>query len=249
MGYVGKNMGKEEEVFMFQQQFKSEVWKMFNHISPSYDKVNRILSLGVDQYWRRKVAHFLPKKEKIRLLDCATGTGDQIFSLMKSKRVDRAVGVDLASEMLRIGKKKLKEKPYSKRVMLKQACMSALPFADGSFDCATISFGIRNVENVEKCLKEIHRVLTLNGRILVLEFSLPSNQKLKAAHLFYLRHFIPKIGGWISKNKEAYRYLNETIESFPYGENFCALLSSAGFKNVKAHPLTFGVVTLYQGDK
>ncbi len=233
-----------------QSTFKSDVWKMFNQISPTYDKANRILSLGIDQYWRKKVARFLPKKEKIRLLDCATGTGDQIFSLMKkSERVSQAVGIDLASEMLRIGKQKLKKKSYARNVILKQACATDLPFIEESFDCATISFGIRNVANVEKCLSEIHRVLTPGGRILVLEFSLPANPQLKAAHLFYLRHFLPKIGGWISKSQDAYRYLNETIETFPYGENFCTLLKDAGFKNVQANPLTFGIVTLYQGDK
>jgi demethylmenaquinone methyltransferase/2-methoxy-6-polyprenyl-1,4-benzoquinol methylase len=151
--------------------------------------------------------------------------------------------------MLRIGKKKLKQKPYARDVLLRQACATDLPFADGSFDCATISFGIRNVDNIGKCLSEIYRVLVPGGRILVLEFSLPSHPKLKAAHLFYLRRFIPKIGGWLSKDKQAYKYLNETIETFPHGENFCALLKEAGYKNVQAHPLTFGVVTLYQGDK
>lgn len=223
---------------------------MFNHISPTYDRANRILSLGIDQYWRRKVAKFMPKKENIRLLDCATGTGDQLFSLMKrSRNVSQAVGIDMASEMLRIGKQKLKQKPYARKVTLKQACVTSLPFIDNSFDCATISFGIRNVVDVSSCLKEIHRVLNPGGRILVLEFSLPTNRKLKAAHLFYLRRLIPKVGGWISKDKEAYSYLNQTIETFPYGESFCHLLSDAGFKKVKAHPLTFGIVTLYQGDK
>lgn len=235
---------------MLKEQIKTEIWKMFNHISPTYDRINRILSLGIDKYWRKKVARFLPKKEKIRLLDCATGTGDQLFSIMKrSKKISQAVGVDLASEMLRIGKKKLKEKPYAQGVSLKQASVTELPFVDESFDCVTISFGIRNVADAEKGLKEIFRVLSPGGRILVLEFSLPKHPKLKAAHLFYLRHMLPKIGGWISKNKEAYKYLNETIETFPYGDNFCDLLVGAGFKNVQAHPLTFGVVTLYQGDK
>jgi demethylmenaquinone methyltransferase/2-methoxy-6-polyprenyl-1,4-benzoquinol methylase len=229
---------------------KGDVWKMFNTISPTYDRANRIMSLGIDQYWRKKVARFLPKKEKIALLDCATGTGDQIFSLMKnSKKVHQVIGVDMASEMLRIGKKKLKTKPYAHQVMLKQACITDLPFVDNSFDCATISFGIRNVADVPKCLREIHRVLTPKGRVLILEFSLPKNRKIKAAHLFYLRHFIPKIGSWLSKEKSAYTYLQETIETFPYGQGFCELLKEAGFVNVQAHPLTFGVVTLYQGDK
>lgn len=232
------------------QQTKSDAWKMFNQISPTYDRTNRILSLGIDQYWRKKVARFLPHKDKIRLLDCATGTGDQIFSLMKkSDRIHQAIGIDLASEMLRIGKQKLKKKSYAHQVTLKQASVLALPFVDNSFDCATISFGIRNVPDVGASLKEIFRVLAPGGRILVLEFSLPKNQKLKTAHLYYLRHWMPKIGALISKDKTAYTYLNETIESFPYGQEFCALLEETGFRNVLAHPLTFGIATLYQGDK
>lgn len=229
---------------------KCESWKMFNKISPTYDRVNRILSLGIDRYWRKKVGSLLPKKEKIRLLDCATGTGDQIFSLMrKSGSIHQAIGIDLANEMLQIGKKKLQEKPYSHRVIFKQASILSLPFVNDSFDCATISFGIRNIPNVVDGLKEIYRVLSPVGRILVLEFSLPANPKLQRAHLYYLRHFLPKIGAFISKDNTAYTYLNETIETFPYGHKFCELLTEAGFKNTKAHPLTFGIVTLYQGEK
>ncbi len=229
---------------------KAESWKMFNEISPTYDRVNSILSLGIHRYWRRHLAKALPKKNNICLLDCATGTCDQIISLMnKTTRIDRAVGIDLAREMLKIGKNKLASKRYGYRVELKEASMTEIPYPENSFDCVTLSFGIRNVANVEGGLKEMHRVLSTNGRILILEFSLPKISLLKKAHLFYLRHVLPKIGGWVSNNKQAYLYLNETIESFPYGKEFCTLLETAGFKDVKATPLTAGIVTLYQGDK
>jgi len=223
---------------------------MFNQISPTYDRINKILSLGIDRYWRRKVGPFLPRKASIRLLDCATGTGDQIFSLMNySKKVHQAIGIDLASEMLRIGKKKLREKSYAHQVSFQQASVTHLPFVDESFDCVTISFGIRNFADMPAALQEIRRVIRPAGRLLILEFSLPKNPTFKAAHLYYLRHILPKMGGWLSKDKEAYSYLSQTIETFPYGQNFCSILEKAGFKNIKAHPLTFGVVTLYQGDK
>lgn len=232
------------------QHAKSESWKMFNEISPTYDRANSILSLGIHRYWRGKLARALPQKEKLKLLDCATGTCDQIISLMdRDKKIHLAVGIDLACEMLKIGKNKLKLKRYGHLVELKEASIAEIPYPENSFDCVTLSFGIRNVEDVSGCLKEIHRVLSDKGRLLILEFSLPKMSLLKKLHLFYLRYVLPKVGGWVSKNAQAYRYLNETIESFPYGEKFCTLLQEAGFKNVKATALTFGIATLYQGDK
>ncbi len=227
-----------------------ESWKMFNVISPTYDLTNRILSLGIDQRWRKKVAAFLPKQESITLLDVATGTGDQLFALMdKSKNIAQAIGVDPAIEMLHIAEEKNKHKPYRFRTQWKQASAEALPFVDHSFDVATISFGIRNVPHPVNALKEIRRVLKKDGSLIVLEFSMPSIKWLHAAHLWYLRNVLPKVGGLISRNPEAYRYLNTTIEAFPSGRAFCALMEEAGFKEVKAHPLTGGIVTLYQGYK
>ncbi len=223
---------------------------MFNTISPTYDRTNRILSLGLDQYWRRQVAKFLPKKKPLFLLDCATGTGDQIISLMEhTKKVSQAIGIDLATEMLRLGRQKIKGKPYKDKVLLQEGSATALQFSADTFDCATISFGIRNVDDVPKCLREIHRVLKPGGRIAVLEFSLPKSELLKALHLFYLRRCLPYIGGWLSKNRSAYTYLNKTIEAFPSGKNFCSLMEAAGFTATEAHPLTLGIVTLYIGDK
>ena len=225
-------------------------WKMFNTISPTYDLTNRILSLGIDQRWRRKVASFLPKSENMALLDVATGTGDQLFALMdKSKNISQAIGVDPAVEMLHIAEEKNKRKSYRFRTQWRQASAENLPFVDHSFDAATISFGIRNVPNPVIALKEIRRVLKKEGVLIVLEFSMPSISWLHAAHLWYLRKVLPKIGGLISRNPEAYRYLNTTIETFPSGLAFCALMEEAGFKGVKAHTLTGGIVTLYQGYK
>lgn len=229
---------------------KADSWKMFNEISPTYDQVNSILSLGIHRYWRDHLVKALPKKNNLCLLDCATGTCDQIISLMnKTTCIDRAVGIDLAGEMLKIGKSKLLSKKYGSRVDLKEASISDIPYPEGSFDCVTLSFGIRNVADVSGCLKEMYRVLSKNGRILILEFSLPKSSLLKKLHLFYLRHVLAKLGGWISRKEKAYRYLNQTIESFPYGKEFCHLLETAGFKDVKAKPMTGGIVTLYQGDK
>ncbi len=224
------------------------VIQIFDEIAPTYDRTNRILSGGVDLYWRRKMASLLPKTEKIKLLDCATGTGDQLLSLLKySPRIHQAVGIDLAEEMLKIGREKLQ--PYAHRASLRKASATDIPYSEDTFDCATMSFGIRNVDNVPLCLREIHRVLRPQGRALILEFSLPKNRMIQKSYLLYLNKLLPSIGKLISAHTEAYSYLARTIQSFPQAEAFCKLMREAGFQSVKAHPLTFGIVTIYEGVK
>ena len=225
------------------------ITQMFDQISPTYDRVNRILSLGMDRGWRRKTATFLPKKKNLHLLDLATGTADQIISLFESKAsIGSAIGLDLASEMLSIGEKKIQEKPYGKQIELQVGDAMAIPFEPEQFDACTFSFGIRNVADPLISLSEIHRVLKPDGRCLVLEFSLPPFP-IKTPYLFYLRRILPWLGGKLSTHPEAYRYLNRTIESFPSGKNFLFLMNRAGFSKSSAHPMAFGAVTLYVGEK
>lgn len=229
---------------------RTEIWKMFDAISSTYDKVNRCMTFGIDLYWRKKMSSFLPKKEHLKILDSATGTADQIISLFKhSSKIEHVTGIDLSKDMVAIGKLKIEQKPYKNKVNLQVASALDLPFKDESFDCITMSFGIRNVTDVLACLKEMRRVLKKQGRLLILEASLPKNMLLKGFHLFYLRYLLPNIGGFISKQKHAYVYLNKTIETFPQGQTFCDLLKQAGFTVAIAHPLTGGMVTIYQGDK
>ena len=224
------------------------VFQIFDAIAPTYDRTNRILSGGIDLYWRRKMASLLPKTEKIKLLDLATGTGDQLLSLLKnSPRIHQAVGIDLAEEMLKIGRTKLKD--YAHQATLKMASATAIPYLENTFDCATMSFGIRNVDNVPGCLREIHRVLRPNGRALILEFSLPTNSWVQKTYLLYLNKLLPHIGRLISAHEIAYTYLAKTIQAFPQAGAFCKLMEEAGFHSVKANPLTLGIVTIYQGEK
>ncbi len=229
---------------------KKDVYQMFDRISKTYDLNNHLLSFGLDFYWRKKLAKHLPSFNSIRLLDLATGTGDQIFALMKRCRnIKAALGLDLAHEMLTIGNRKLTNKPYAHQVSFMHGNATDVDVKDQCIECVTMSFGIRNVDDVPRCLKEMHRILTIGGRALILEFSLPKNSLLRKFHLFYLRYILPRLGGLISKDKSAYTYLNQTIESFPYGNAFCTLLQSAGFQNAKAIPLNFGIVTLYVAEK
>ncbi len=219
------------------------IHRMFDKISPTYDRVNRIITLGQDMLWRKRFRKFMPAG-KSKLLDMATGTGDQILALQD--HIESAVGIDLSKDMLAIGEKKLKNFSHVRMV-----CADAMdvPFEDGSFDVVTMSFGIRNVTDTMRCLQEMHRVLKPGGRAIILEGGLSPYPLIKPLHLFYLRHVLPMLGGLISKERSAYEYLNKTIESYPHGPAFEKLLLDAGFQKAKANPLMLGSVYTYVADK
>ena len=227
----------------FQSKFdKKEVGKMFNNIAPMYDFLNRFFSLGIDLYWRKKLAKAIERKSHFDYLDIACGTGDQIIAVYKEHRTSlrKVVGVDIAIEMLALAKKKL-----PKHVQLIEENALQLPFKDNSFDVISISFGIRNMPDLSLCLKEMRRVLKPDGKLCILEFSIPQNRLVKTLHLFYLRKILPGLGAVVSNDSTAYRYLNETIEEFPYGESFCSILKKNGFNKPECKPLTFGIASLY----
>jgi demethylmenaquinone methyltransferase/2-methoxy-6-polyprenyl-1,4-benzoquinol methylase len=223
---------------------------MFDRIAHRYDLLNRTLSMGQDVVWRNRVARYLPEFSNQHVLDLATGTGDQLISIFeKSDRVKSGVGIDMAEKMLELGRPKLSKRDLDRAIQLQTGNAAEIPFPEDTFHAVTISFGIRNVSDVPKSMREMRRVLKPGGRALILEFSLPGNKILRRLYLFYFRHILPRIGGLISGDSYAYRYLNETVESFPYGEVFCRLLREAGFTDVKMTPLTFGIAMIYQGDK
>lgn len=229
---------------------RKEIWKMFDTISPTYDRVNRWMTFGLDLYWRRKMVTFLPDGEQLIVLDCATGTADQALILLQhSNRISKIVGIDLSEEMLCYGKKKVERCPYANKVELKKASALEIPYENETFHCVTISFGIRNVVDVNACLKEMLRVLKPGGKVLILETSIPENRILKKMHKIYLGQILPRIGGWISRKKSAYEYLQKTAEKFPSGDTFCSLLQQAGFHRASCRPLTLGVVSIYEAQK
>lgn len=229
---------------------KSESWRMFDEISPRYDLLNRLLSFGLDVYWRRQLVRFLPAQHNQKLLDLATGTADVPLTLVRqSKNIEYAVGIDLADKMLSIGQAKITRAKLEDKITLTHGDASHIDFNAEVFNVVTMAFGIRNMEDPLQVLREIHRVLKPQGRALILEFSLPENKTLRSLHLFYLRTVVPIIGGLISGHGEAYRYLNQTIERFPYGTAFCAIVEDAGFANVSAHPLCGGIASIYVGEK
>ncbi len=230
---------------------REHVGEMFDRIAPRYDFLNRFLSMRQDVAWRKRVARFLPQEREISVLDIATGTGDLIFSLMDANSgIDKAVGVDISAEMLKIAKVKSQHKKWEKRdLTLHLGDAMALDFPDNSFDVVTIAFGIRNVKEISVALAEMYRVLKPGGKVLILEFSIPKNTLFRSLYLFYFRKVLPKIGSIVSGDAVAYSYLNRTVETFPYGEAFCALLEKEGFISVHAAQLSFGIASIYQGVK
>ena len=229
---------------------RTDVWRMFDRIARRYDLLNRLLSFGQDIRWRKKVGQFLSNDDKQYILDLATGTGDQLLYLVKKhSRIDRAIGTDLAMKMLEIGQTKIKKEKLAERISLQKGSAEQINFSDNTFDAITISFGIRNVVSVSEALSEMHRVLKPSGRALILEFSIPKNRLMRKVYLLYFRYILPTLGSVISGDGYAYKYLNDTVETFPYGNDFCHLMVNAGFQNVYMYPMTFGIATIYVGEK
>jgi demethylmenaquinone methyltransferase/2-methoxy-6-polyprenyl-1,4-benzoquinol methylase len=222
---------------------------MFDRIAHRYDLLNPLLSGNLDTAWRARMCGLLAGQANLRALDLATGTADQLISLCKTGQIRSGVGLDPSGKMLALGQQKIERHGYDDKLQLVLGTAEKLPFEDDSFDVVTITFGIRNVVDVHKSLGEMHRVLTPGGKLLILEFSLPSNSLIRPLYLLYLRHILPRLGAVISGNPQAYRYLNQTVESFPHGETFGQMVISAGFVEVELYPLTFGVATIYRGIK
>lgn len=228
---------------------KKESYKIFDEIAGTYDVLNHTLSMGIDIHWRKKMLKHLPNRESINALDLATGTGDVALTLVTDKRVKKITGLDLSKGMIEIGREKVKKKGLEKKINLMIGDAVNIPSADSTFDLTTISFGIRNFSDAQKSLHDIQRVLKPGGRLMVMEFSIPKNFFFRNVYFFYFRHLLPFIGNIVSKHKDAYTYLNKSVEDFPYGEAFLQLMKNANFKNTKAITLTFGIATLYIGDK
>ncbi|NOY45358.1 MAG: bifunctional demethylmenaquinone methyltransferase/2-methoxy-6-polyprenyl-1,4-benzoquinol methylase UbiE [Deltaproteobacteria bacterium] len=221
---------------------------MFSAIAPTYDLLNRILSLGVDVGWRRQMVRRLPSGCR-RVLDLACGTGDVALEIVRQRPAARVFGADFALPMLRAGTPKLRRRGAAARILLQNASAEDLPYRDATFDAATMAFGIRNVVRRERALAELHRVLRPGGRLLILDFSIPRSSGLAALYRVYFHRVLPFVGGLISGNFDAYRYLPRSVEGFPPRHRFAAMMARAGFERPRYRDLTFGIATLYEAEK
>lgn len=235
---------------MFRLSDKGEtIQQMFGTIAPRYDFLNRLLSFGVDRHWRRKAVRLLKYKEGSRILDVATGTGDVALEIARRTPASVCItGADFCREMVELGQVKVAASPYAGRIDFRVAPCEDLPFPDNTFDSITIAFGIRNVVDRKLGLAEMWRVLKPGGRMIVLEFSTPRSALFRHIYHFYFRRLLPLVGGLFSKYN-AYKYLPDSVLEFPSHEEFAAMIEDAGFRSVHIKELTFGIASLYIGDK
>ena len=215
---------------------------MFGSIARRYDLANHVLSCGADFYWRNRAAQIVANWNPKEIIDLATGTGDLALAIQRKLPESQIVGADFLPEMLEIANRKGLRQTIVANAM-------KLPCADSSFDCITVAFGLRNMENCGAALREMARILRKGGHLLILEFSLPRFSILRAAYRFYLHRFLPILGSLLTRHKDAYAYLGESIEEFPRGEAMVRLLEANGFRNAAARPLSSGIVTIYTAEK
>lgn len=227
---------------------KEKVQEMFNGIAPKYDLLNHLLSLGIDKAWRRKAMRELERGNREQVLDVACGTGD--FSIEALRHgVKRVVGVDISENMLAVAREKARDKGLEDRLEFLYGDSEQLTFPDEDFDAVTVAFGVRNFEHLECGLREMCRVLKPGGRVVILEFSTPDRFPMKQLYRFYFKCILPRVGGLISGDRGAYEYLPASVFAFPQGNHFLEIMRSCGFRDVRRLPLTFGIATLYTGEK
>lgn len=223
---------------------KNRVKRIFDDISRRYDFLNHFLSAGIDFYWRKKALKLTGISKNAKLLDVACGTGD--FAIAARKRgINQIIGADLSINMLKL----FNEKRDWSNGNIVQSVAEQIPFKDNSFTNITVAFGVRNFYDILEGFKSFFRVLELRGKVTILEFRLPSNSLIRKFYSFYFNTVLPKIGKVISKDKEAYTYLPESVNEFDEKINIPELLTRAGFSNIENHSLTFGIVQVVIAEK
>lgn len=228
---------------------KEQVAEMFNSIAFRYDFLNRFLSVGIDVWWRKKAISQLRDLQPKRILDVATGTGDVALMTYKMLKPEKIIGIDISDGMLGFGRQKIEKLGLQHQIELLKGDSENIGFEDNSFDAITVAFGVRNFEHLEKGLKEMLRVLKPGGKLVILEFSKPKQPLFKSFYNLYMNHIAPTFGKLFSKNKNAYQYLNDSVQAFAEGETFLGIMNEAGFTNIYLKALSLGICTIYCGSK
>ncbi|MBX2932752.1 MAG: bifunctional demethylmenaquinone methyltransferase/2-methoxy-6-polyprenyl-1,4-benzoquinol methylase UbiE [Ferruginibacter sp.] len=228
---------------------KQQVAGMFDDIAFRYDFLNRFLSAGIDLRWRKKAIKELALLKPKIILDVATGTADVAIMTTNILKPEKITGIDISEGMLQIGRKKIEKLGLQNSIELLNGDSETINFKNDTFDAVTVAFGVRNFENLEKGLAEIYRVLKPGGKLVVLEFSKPKNAIVKTTYDLYMKFICSKVGKLISKNRTAYKYLDESIKKFPEGKNFTYILDNLGFTNTYIKTLSLGICSIYCGEK
>jgi len=226
------------------------VRQMFGEIAGRYDFLNHLLSMNVDRYWRWRAVRKAPPRGEQPILDLCTGTGDLALAYQRAAGGAKVVGSDFCHEMLVIGDEKKRRARLNGELTFVEADSQQLPFPDNHFQIVSVAFGLRNVQDTDQGLREMARVCASGGHVVVLEFSMPRRQPVKAAYGWYFRHVLPRIGQVLARNQQAaYNYLPESVGEFPSYEQLTERMLAAGLSEAKFYPLTFGIATLYVGTK
>lgn len=228
---------------------KEQVAKMFDSIAFRYDFLNRFLSAGTDINWRKKAISQLKDIQPKKILDVATGTADMALLEIKLLNAEKIIGIDISEKMLEIGRQKIDKQGLGDKIILQKGDSETINFPDNSFDAVTVAFGVRNFENLEKGLNEIRRVLKPGGKLVVLEFSKPKRSGFRVFYNLYMKMVAPQFGKLFSKNKEAYSYLNNSIQAFPEGDQFVSILNQLGYSHTLCKTLSLGICSIYCGSK
>jgi demethylmenaquinone methyltransferase / 2-methoxy-6-polyprenyl-1,4-benzoquinol methylase len=228
---------------------KQQVANMFDQIAFRYDFLNRFLSGGIDIYWRRRAIKELAPIAPQKILDVATGTADVAIMTHKFLKPATIIGIDISEKMLAIGREKVAKLLLNNKIELYLGDSEAINFPNNTFDAITVAFGVRNFEDLRKGLSEMERVLRPGGKLVVLEFSKPKRGVFKGLYNLYMRVVTPGIGRLVSKNKEAYQYLNDSVQKFPEGNHFLTIMNEVGYTATYLKTLTGGICTIYCGTK
>ncbi|MCO5241348.1 MAG: bifunctional demethylmenaquinone methyltransferase/2-methoxy-6-polyprenyl-1,4-benzoquinol methylase UbiE [Chitinophagaceae bacterium] len=228
---------------------KQQVAEMFNRIAFRYDFMNRFLSVGIDKGWRKKALKQLIKEKPKVLLDVATGTGDMAIMAYELLKPDSITGIDISEKMLEIGKEKVLKSGLEGHIQLQSGDSEAINFPSSTFDAVTVAFGVRNFEHLEQGLEEIKRVLKPGGKLVILEFSKPKITGITQLYNWYVGIVAPQMASVISKNRNAYQYLNKSVQGFPEGKTFVDILNNIGYRNTSCKKLSLGICSIYCGVK
>ncbi|EJW97709.1 ubiquinone/menaquinone biosynthesis methyltransferase UbiE [gut metagenome] len=241
----------QEEIKPYNAEEKKsvQVEKMFDNIAPSYDRLNHALSWNIDKRWRRKAINWLKPFRPQRLMDVATGTGDFAIQAYRVLQPQELIGTDISEGMMNVGREKVKAAGLEGRISFAKEDCTALSFPDQRFDAITVAFGVRNFEDLDQGLREMHRVLDDHGHLVILELSEPEWFPMKQLYALYSKVVIPTLGKLLSKDRSAYTYLPQSIKAFPQGEVMTQILRKAGFREVRFERLTLGICTLYLATK